>query len=103
MANIKEDKAAGLLDGCQLVVFPVDRGMGEVYKARYRKDICPALTCHNRYLCVVSLGDLDALYDDKAFFRFLHPRGRLQLQGFPESIYDNLPTDACAIKAAGNA
>ena len=52
---------------------------------------------------MVSHDDLDALDDDKAFFRFLHPRERSQLQGLPESIYDNLPTDACAIKAAGNA
>ena len=80
LAKIEEDKAVGLLDGCHLVVFPVDRGMGKVYKQSYRKDICPTLTCHNRYLFVVSLDDLDALDDDKAFFRFLHPREWLQLQ-----------------------
>ena len=104
LATLKKDKEAGVLDGVKFAVFAVDRAEGKVYKARYKKDVCPTLTCSNKYLFVVSLIDLEFEDDDlKICFRFVHPSERLRLQGFGMEVYDALPSDACAVKAAGNA
>ena len=104
LAKLKKDKTAGTLDNVEYVVFSVDRAEGKVWKARYHKDICPTLTCNNRYLFVVSVSDLESKSDvGRTCFRFLHPRERFCLQGFKTSVYDAMPSDICAIKAAGNA
>ena len=102
--KLKGDKKAGLLDDVSFAIFAVDRAEGKVFQARYHKDICPTLTCNNKYLFIVSVTDLGEKADDEMLcFRFFHPRERFRLQGFDAKIYDKLSSDACALKAAGNA
>ena len=82
LATLKKDKEAGVLDGVKFAVFAVDRAEGKVYKARYKKDVCPTLTCSNKYLFVVSVSDLDAKKDVDRIY-LLHPRQRVCLSGTP--------------------
>ena len=101
--KVKADLQAGILEGCDVVAFPLDRAQGKAYKQRYRPDICPTLTCNNKYLYVMSVRDMEKPDEEKEFARFLLPKERLVLQGFPADVYDKLPTETTVVKAAGNA
>ena len=101
--NVKADLQAGILEGCDVVAFPLDRAQGKAYKQSYRKDICPTLTCNNKYLYVMSVRDMEKPDEEKEFARFLLPKERLVLQGFRADVYDKLPTESTVVKAAGNA
>ena len=101
--KVKADLQAGILEGCDVVAFPLDRAQGKTYKQSYRKDICPTLTCNNKYLYVMSVRDMEKPDDEKEFARFLLPKERLVLQGFRADVYDKLPTESTVVKAAGNA
>ena len=101
--KVKADLQAGILEGCDVVAFPLDRAQGKAYQQGYRKDICPTLTCNNKYLYVMSVRDMEKPDEEKEFARFLLPKERLVLQGFPADVYDKLPTESTVVKAAGNA
>ena len=56
-----------------LMIFPLDRAEGKVYKRSISKNIAPTLTTTNKYLFVVSMADLEKPAAQRKFFRFLHP------------------------------
>ena len=101
--KVKADLQAGILEGCDVVAFPLDRAQGKAYTQSYRKDICPTLTCNNKYLYAMSVRDMEKPDEEKEFARFLLPKERLVLQGFRADVYDKLPTESTVVKAAGNA
>lgn len=49
-----------------VVMFPLDRADGKVYKRRYYKNICPTLTTNNAYLFICSL-DFDRVDSERIF------------------------------------
>ena len=61
----------GVLDSEDIIVFPLDRAPGKVYKRNFSKNIVPTLTTTNKYLFLVT--DLHKEEGDRRFFRFLHP------------------------------
>ena len=88
-----------------IVMFPVDRVEDAVsYKGSISINICPTLTCSNRYLLVSTISDIvdNVPYEKREFFRWLANVERLTLQGFRKEVALEL-TDASAFKAAGNA
>lgn len=89
-----------LLSG-DIMVWPLDRAEGKIYKRRFSKNIVPTLTTTNKYLFVASL-DLEKEEKDRKFFRFLAPSERMLLQGFDESTLAG-SSDALRVKGAGNA
>ena len=54
-----------------LVIFPLDRAEGKVYKRRFTVNLCPTLTTTNKYLFICSM-DLDQPEKKRTFFRFIH-------------------------------
>lgn len=52
--KLKEMLLAGDLKCSDLVMFPLDRADGKVYKRRYYINICPTLTTNNSYLFICS-------------------------------------------------
>eukprot|EP00438_Fugacium_kawagutii_P023633 Skav228702 [mRNA] locus=scaffold3376:12771:14129:+ [translate_table: standard] len=101
VAKLKEMLASGDLRPTDLVVFPLDRAEGKVYKRRFSENIVPTLTTTNKYLFVVSL-DFDLAEKDQKFFRFLSPTERMLLQGFSHQTLAGC-SEALRIKGAGNA
>jgi len=97
---LKSDFDKGNINPNSLVAFPLDRAKDKVYKQRYYVDICPTLACNNKYLLVLSL-DFDKPDSKRAFMRFLHLAERFVLQGFSKDVYNHVPSDTCAVKAAG--
>ena len=45
----------GIIQDGQLAVIAVDRAEGKTYRQQIRVDVLPTLTCHNRYLMVLSM------------------------------------------------
>ena len=88
-----------------IVVVALDRAKGKVFRQNYRINQVPTLTCHNRYLFLISVADVINQVEDKSreFFRFLLETERLALQGFPPEAARDFPSDALIIKATGNA
>lgn len=84
-----------------IMVWPLDRAEGKVYKRRFSKNIVPTLTTTNKYLFVASL-DLEKKEKDRKFFRFLATSERMLLQGFDVSTLAG-SSDALRVKGAGNA
>lgn len=64
-----------------ILVFPLDRASGKTYARRYSINICPTLTCANRYLFVASM-DFAKPPEERKLWTFLHPSERMVLQGF---------------------
>ena len=54
-----------------IVIFPLDRAEGKVYKRRFTVNLCPTLTTTNKYLFLCSM-DLNLPEKERSFFRFLH-------------------------------
>jgi len=88
-----------------IVVVALDRAKGKVFRQNYRINQVPTLTCHNRYIFLISVADVINQVEDKSreFFRFLLETERLALQGFPPEAARDFPSDGLIIKATGNA
>ena len=88
-----------------IVVVALDRAKGNVFRQNYRINQVPTLTCHNRYLFLISVADVINQVEDKSkeFFRFLLETERLTLQGFPPEAARDFPSDGLVLKATGNA
>ncbi|CAK9082143.1 Modification methylase DsaV (M.DsaV) (Cytosine-specific methyltransferase DsaV), partial [Durusdinium trenchii] len=84
-----------------ILCFPLDRAEGKVYVRRFSKNIVPTLTTTNKYLFLASL-DLSKKETDRRVFRFLNPKERMLLQGFPPNTLDGCH-DALKVQASGNA
>ena len=98
--TLAQDLKAGKLAADDVVCFAADRAQGKVFKQRYSVNIVPTLTTHNRYLFVLTL-DFKKSDSKRGFFRWLHNRERMKLQGFVEDYADKL--DSLALTASGNA
>lgn len=61
----------GELQVGDLVIFPLDRAEGKVYKRRFTVNLCPTLTTTNKYLFICSM-DLNLPEKERSFFRFIH-------------------------------
>ena len=70
---LKEMLKNGTAEPSDLMIFPLDRAEGKVYKRSISKNIAPTLTTTNKYLFVVSMADLEKPAAQRKFFRFLHP------------------------------
>ena len=77
--------ASGDLKGAEVAIAAVDRGAGKTWPQKWYVDVCPTLTTANKYLFLMSLKDMSQPDHARAFFRFLDPRERMCLQGFPQS------------------
>ena len=88
-----------------ICVIALDRAKGKVFRQNYRINQVPTLTCHNRYLFLISVADVINQVEDKSreFFRFLLETERLALQGFPPEAARDFPSDGLVLKATGNA
>ena len=93
----------GRLDVDSVVVCCIDRGEGRVYKQQWCVGEVPTLTTSNRYMIALSVADLHTPDCDRRLSRFVSPKERLALQGFPPIVHTWLGSDNLAIKAAGNA
>lgn len=69
---LKEMLEKGTAAPTDVMVFPLDRAEGKVYKRTISKNIAPTLTTTNKYLFVVSM-DLEKPAAQRKFFRFLDP------------------------------
>ena len=88
-----------------ICVIALDRAKGKVFRQNYRINQVPTLTCHNRYLFLISVADVINQVEDKSreVFRFLLATERLALQGFPPEAARDFPSDGLVLKATGNA
>ena len=86
-----------------ICVVALDRASGKVFRQFYMINQVPTLTCHNRYLFLISVADVINQVEDKSreFFRFFLPTERLALQGFPPEAARDFPSERL-IKATGN-
>ena len=88
-----------------ICVIALDRAKGKVFRQNYRINQVPTLTCHNRYLFLISVADVINQVEDtsREFFRFLLATERLALQGFPPEAARDFPSERLIIKATGDA
>ena len=98
MKKMLEDGAANEED---ILCFPLDRAEGKVYVRRFSKNIVPTLTTTNKYLFMASL-DLSKPEKKRRCFRFLDPKERMLLQGFPPDTLEGC-SDALKVQGSGNA
>ena len=100
--KVKAGIKSGVVPADALIIAPIDRAEGKAYKQRYLVNVAPTLTCHNKYLFLLSAADISLPDEERSFHRFLRGTERLSLQGFPASVAESLCTKL-QIKASGNA
>lgn len=96
--------SAGTLDMSDVVVVPVDRADGKVYKQHISVNCLPTLTTHNVYLFVLSVADVvnEVPDEEREFCRKVMAAERLTSQGFPAELLFGLGRELATF-AAGNA
>ncbi len=81
-----------------IVVCDLSRAVGKIRQALSRADgLSPAITCHNKYLFVLKVGDESVLN------RFLTNRERAMLQGWAPSNCERFPSEVAGMHILGNA
>ena len=62
LRTIEQKVQAGIKSGVvpadALIIAPIDRAEGKAYKQRYLVNVAPTLTCHNKYLFLLSAADI---------------------------------------------